>query len=270
MKKMKRFSIIRISCLGLMSIKRVWIIGLLYCFAVLCCLLLISKQGAWSKWGIFDLVADIGGLLGSTNLNMFLIAAIPFLVIVLTRFVDESERSGFLLALTSRFHIWHVQVASAMMISFMFTLFVLAISFIGGGLLIGFENTWIQESGSIGQVIGENGDFKKIVGNLDANRIMAVLFITKFLGFLLISFLVLFLKQIIKNGALIMIILVILAGIDYAALLPVKIFVGTAVLTLKDWVNPSITLFHCSYLLIVSLVLYGITGLIFQRKDFHS
>ncbi|WP_175631829.1 hypothetical protein [Virgibacillus siamensis] len=201
---------------------------------------------------------------------MFLIVAIPFIVIVLTRFVDESERSGFILALTSRFHIWHVQVVSAIMTSLMLTLFVLVVSFTGGGMLIGFENTWLQESGSIGQVVNDSEHFLMIVDNVETNRVVAVLFITKFLGFLMISFLVLFLKQFVKNGALIMIILVILAGIDYAALLPMRIFVGTAILTLRDWVEPSTTLFHCSYLLILSLVLYGVTGLIYQRKDFLS
>lgn len=86
----------------------------------------------------------------------------------------------------------------------------------------------------------------------------------------MIAFLTLFLNQFIKSGAVIMMILIVLAGLDQTGLLSVPVFTWTATLSLKNWLDPMVTIYRVIYLVIISIVLYGVTGSLYKRKDFLS
>ncbi|MDC3414317.1 hypothetical protein NC797_14895 [Aquibacillus sp. 3ASR75-11] len=266
---MKPYKIIRISIKELFTFKKIWLAIIVYCFVVLPSLMLIARNGAWSDRGIFDLIADVGGALGSTNHHMFYIVAIPIIVTIITQLIEKHEGALYVITFGSRFRAWHSHVTSVVCLSFILTFLILTISFLVGGLFVGMDNTWVHPSGTIGKLLNDREEFQSLVANVTTYKIVFSLFITKFLGFLMISFFALFLKQFIKSGALIMIILIGLAGLDQTGAF-IPIFTWRATLSINNWLDPIVTIYNSIYLLIVSLVLYAITGWLYERKDFLS
>lgn len=244
--------------------------GCLYCLLVLTFLLEIAKGAPGKDLGIFDLLANLHGLEGSTNLLMFILVGIPLIVILNVQFIERIEKGRFVLKSGNRFRLWHAQVISAVCISFLMTCIVLAISLLIGGMFVGWQNTWLSSSGTISKMLHNQAHFQAIVPHLATYKVISTLFVTKFLGFMMIAFFTLFLKRWIKNNALIMIVMIALTGIDRLGSLPVPFFTLTATLYIRDWISPMLTVYHCIYLFIVSLVLYGVTGVMYERKDFVS
>jgi hypothetical protein len=241
----------------------------LYSLLIIICLLSIAHYEYGStQIGIFDLIASIRGAEGSTNHFMFMFLGIPVIVTVLTHAIRNIENSRFLLHMKSRFQIYHTQVFLAFGISLFLTVFLLILSFLIGNVLVGMENTWLSPSGTIMELIQEPKKFQSIIDNLASERIVFLLFLTKFLGFLMISFCTLFLYQFTKSSPLIMIILLILSAIDHIGIFPIPIFTWNAILSINDWLEPITTVYHSVLLIVISLCFYGITGWLYERKDF--
>lgn len=263
---MKRSNIIKFGITGLFSLRNVWLYGGLYSLMVIYCLVFIAK-GIYHQ-GTYDLISDISGSFGGANHHMFLFVAIPFIVTMMNQLLDKDERGVIVLKLGSRFRTWHSHVAAAIFLALLFTCLILIVSFISTGLLIGLQNTWLSDKGTISKTLHNKAHFQAIIGHLATWKIVLTLFYTKFLGCLMIAFLTLFLKRWIKNGAVIVILLIAIAGLDQSGLLPFPVFTWAAVLEFRNWINPMITLYHSLYMFIVCLVLYGVTGMLYERKDF--
>lgn len=266
---MRPSNMFRIAMRGLFSHRKAWAYGLLYVLTALFCLLLLAKAIDYPQQGIFDLLADIvGGVWGSTNTNMFIFVAIPFIGIIINEWLERHESGAFVIKSKSRFRMWHMHVLAAVGISFLFTCLLLIFSFTVGGIFVGFENTWTNQQGTIGQMLNDPDQFQSVVPYLSSLKIVSVLFVTKFLGCLSISLLTLFIRQFLKSGVVTMMIIIVIAGIDTYFSLPFPIFTRAASLSFSDWVNPMSINYHVIYLVILSLVLYGVTGWLYGRKDF--
>lgn len=268
---MKPSKVINTRILNLFSLKKVWLFIFVYSLIIITCFLVIAREGSWSPMGLYDIIANLDGIHGSTNQNMFLILAIPVIVTTITILVDKNEKSLLVIKYSSRFKVWHANVVSGIGFSFLFTCIILIISFLIGGLMVGFSNTWLSSSGTVSKAIHNKIHFQYILSNLATSKIIITLFLTKFFGCLMIVFLTLFLKQFIKKGVLIGIILIVLSVIDLDLneLQYFHFFTMTASLSLPNWINPMLTVYHCVYQLILCLVLYGITGLLYKKKDFY-
>lgn len=250
--------------------KKVWLGWCFYCLFVIICLMLISVEGSNAKHGIFDLIAGLGGLFGSTNQLMFIAFGIPFIVIMQIQFMTHNEREFVVIKSGSRFRTWQSLALITVYLSFFLTLFILAVSLLIGGLLEGFQNSWLSNNGTISKILNNKQYFNEVSPHLATYKVILTLFITKFLGFLTIAFLTLFFKQWVRNSAFIIIILIGLAAIDQLGILPFEFFTFAASLNYKDWLNPVLSIYHCFYFFILLLVLYGVTGLLYERKDFLS
>lgn len=232
-------------------------------------LILIASQGEWSNRGIFDVVVDVGGINGSANHYMLIVVAIPVLVILLTQMVEQMENPISVLTYQSRFSIWHTQVVAAILLSLVFTIFIMAVSLLLGGVLVGWENTWLNPSGTVGEYLNNEERYAAISTNLVTYKIIRTIFLTKFFGFLMISFSFLFLKQLLKNSAFVLIIMYAITGLDHLGILPFFIYTMNATVSIADWLEPMKTIYHVIYLMVVSMVLYAITGWLYERKDFY-
>jgi hypothetical protein len=268
--EMKRFNILRVSIAGLISLRKVWFWVGVYCLFALWFLLVVARKGEWSDRGIFDLIADVGGWQGGTNHHMFLLVAIPVIVTILTRLVEKLESAFYVLRFHSRFRIWQIQAVSAICLSFFLVILILGISFLIGGMLVGWDNTWLSSKGTISILLDDEEKFQSIRENLSSTRIILTIFITKLLGFLMISMAVLFLKIFIKNSAFIMIILIALVGLDYTGVLHIPIFTMMATLSIQNWIDPLLTLYRSVYLLVLSLIFYAVAGWLYERRDYLS
>ncbi len=236
---------------------------------LLWCLLILARQGEWSNRGIFDVVVDVGGINGSANHYMLIVVAIPVLVILLTHMVEQMENPISVLTYQSRFSIWHTQVVAAILLSLVFTIFIMAVSLLLGGVLVGWENTWLNPSGTVGEYLNNEEQYAAISTNLVTYKIIRTIFLTKFFGFLMISFSFLFLKQLLKNSAFVLIIMYAITGLDHLGVLPFFIYTMNATVSIADWLEPMKTIYHVIYLMVVSMVLYAITGWLYERKDFY-
>ncbi|MCM3738577.1 hypothetical protein M3215_23080, partial [Bacillus cytotoxicus] len=112
--------------------------------------------------------------------------------------------------------------------------------------------------------------FQKVIAHVTSFKIIITVFVNVFLGALLISLLTLFLKQWIKSSAIILAIVFSLAALDKTNLFFFPFFTKATSLTIENWIQPMMTVYHCGYVLLVSLVLYSITGWLYERKDFLS
>ena len=267
---MRQFSPIHYGLKSLASIKIVWLLGITYIYISLYSLLLLTRKGEWSDYGFFDLLANVSGITGSTNGNMFIITGIPMTYILIVLLIERNEHTIYTLKFKSRFQIWHSQVITAFSISLSMTVIIIALSSLISAHLVGTQNTWLLESGTISKIINNHEKFQSILGNITSMRIIVWIFITKFLGFWFITMLVLLLKQLIRSNAVIVILLIALAGLDMTHLIPYPVFTGAASLSLLDWLHPINLVYRCLYLVIISLILYGIGGLLYERKDFLS
>lgn len=266
---MKQFNFIPIVTRQLYLIKKTWLIATIYASIVLFALLLISKPIDESiKSGTFDLLADIGGVNGSTNHFMLMFVAIPVTVTILTALIKNIESAKIALSLGSRFRIYHALVFSALGFSLIFTIFIFLFSFLCGSLFVGFENAWLMPEGRISNLLRDSDKFQAIIPNLETYKVVLTLVITKFLSFIMLSFCVLFLYQLVKKSSVIMIILLILAGIDQTGVLGFPIFTWFGTLNIYNWLAPMTTVYHSVFLIALSLILYVVTGWLYERKDF--
>ncbi|MBP3040955.1 hypothetical protein J9303_15815 [Bacillaceae bacterium Marseille-Q3522] len=184
------------------SLRKELLLAVVYCLLMLWCLLLFARGGSWSDRGIFDVIADIGGGKGSTNQLMFMFVAIPVLVTILFLLIEKMEKPLSVITFGSHFRLWHTHVTAAICFSFLLTCFVMVISFCIGGLLVGLENSWLSPSGTISILFNDEAEFQEIIPHIATGKIIATIFITKFAGFLMISFCVLILKQFLKMALL--------------------------------------------------------------------
>ncbi|MFC0190067.1 hypothetical protein ACFFJY_17360 [Fictibacillus aquaticus] len=267
---MKPFKAVHLGIRGLLSFHRTWLLIVLYCIGIQTGLSFIAREGQWSNNGIYDLMANFSGINGSTNQNMFIAIAIPVIVTLISQLTDKHEKALYVLKLGSRSRTWSSLAASAICLSLILTLMILGFSYLVGILLRGPENTWLHSTGSISKVLNNKEAFQSITPHITTFNILSALFVTKFFGFLLISFLTLFLKFFLKSSAIIIILLVTLAGIDLCNVLPFPIFTRAASLALHNWINPMSIVFQSLYLLAVSFVLLVIIRQLYKRKDFLS
>ncbi|MEK5390623.1 hypothetical protein NSQ59_09690 [Margalitia sp. FSL K6-0131] len=249
--------------------KKAWLIAAVYCLLILTILTIIANEGP-SKKGIFDLIADIGGTKGSTNHLMIYTVAIPVIVTFFNQVTEKFESPLYVTTFGSRFRTWHAHVICAFLLSFILTCLIMLISFLIGGTLVGMNNTWLNYSGSIAQLLHNKETFQSIVPNVSVEHIIISLLVTKFLGFLMICFSVLFLKQLTNNSAIIMIILIGLAALDQTGVFRTPFYTLTTTLSIRNWLDPMITIYHCIYLFVITLLLYGTAGMLYERKDFLS
>lgn len=266
---MKPYKVINVALRDLFLFKKIWLFGCLYSLVIIYGLLQIANTRK-GFIGIYDLVADVSGLHGSTNQNMFMILGIPLILTFITLLTNRVEKSHFAILTGTRFRLWHVLAVSSIFLSFVLTCLVILISLFFGAAITGTQNTWISPQGTIAHFIHNQKHFGMIVSNVSTIKVLLTIFITKFLGFTMISFLALFLKHFIKQTALVLIILIGLAGLDLYGIDMIPVFTRIASLNLQDWINPWITIYHCVYMFIVCLVLYGVTGLLYERKEFLS
>ena len=113
--------------------------------------------------------------------------------------------------------------------------------------------------------------FHSILHHLDSYKIIGTLLLTKFLGFLMVSFSVLFLRQFIKSGAAILITLVALAALDQTGLFHQPIYTLMASVTIRNWIEPMLTLFHLSTLLLFLYYYMELpAGFMSERTFFHE
>lgn len=252
-------------------IKNILLIACVYSSIILIGLLNNAKFGDGSSTiGIFDLIASLDGALGSTNHYMYMFLAIPIITIIFNQLIERNERSNYIISHRTRFRVFHAQVFVALMFSLILTLFTLIISFLIGSVIVGLVNTWVSDSGTISKTLSDSERFLTIIGNVTTGKILMTLFATKFLGFYMISSFVLFLRQFTKSTPVILIILLLLASIDHSGTVSISIFTWNGTLTIHNWIEPMITVYHSGYMIIVSLILYGITGWLYERKDFYS
>ena len=231
---MKPFKVIRTGKSNLFSLNKIWVFVFIYSLIFITCLLTIARNGSWSPRGLYDIIANLDGIHGSTNQNMFLLLAIPVIVTMITLLVEKNEKSLLVLKYQSRFKVWHANVVSGIGFTFLFTCLILILSFLIGGLMVRYSNTWLSPLGSVSKGLHNKIHFQSVLPNLATSKIIITLFLTKFLGCLMIVFLTLFLKQFIKKGVLIAILLIVLSVIDLDlnSLLYFHFFTMTASLSL--------------------------------------
>ncbi|MCM3738563.1 hypothetical protein M3215_23000, partial [Bacillus cytotoxicus] len=197
---MKRFNTIYIGMKSIGARKHLLLIGGLYAIIILYNLEVAAKTSVPVKAGVFDVITPLNNPTGATSQYMFMFIAIPFLVTILTQIMERNEQSLYVLKSNSRFHVWHVHVVTALLLSLCFTCFVLGFSFIFGVLLVGSENTWVHASGWFSELIHNPELFQKVIAHVTSFKIIITVFVNVFLGALLISLLTLFLKQWIKSS----------------------------------------------------------------------
>jgi hypothetical protein len=267
---MKKFSFFAPIQYAFSSLGKTYIYWAIYITFIVYGLMIISYDPTWKLFGIYDYIANLtNNLVGSTNGMMFIIIGIPFLVTVLHTLSNFLEQNSVVLKLNSRFRIWQMHAFSAMLISLLLSCFLLIISLlIGWGLSGSFENTWKNIEGVLYQLLPEKELYSQTLPNIETAKILFIIFITKFLAFLQVSFLFLLIKIWLKNSAFIMIILIGLAIINLVLCPNLYIFVHPGTLTLWDWVYPSLVIRKCIFLSISTIILYGLTGLLYEKKDF--
>ncbi|MBP3040956.1 hypothetical protein J9303_15820 [Bacillaceae bacterium Marseille-Q3522] len=67
-----------------------------------------------------------------------------------------------------------------------------------------------------------------------------------------------------------MIILIGLAALDYTGVFRFPIFIRFAVLSIDNWLEPMLTVYRLIGLFVTSMVLYAVTGWLYERKEFLS
>ncbi|QTM98935.1 hypothetical protein ERJ70_06235 [Sediminibacillus dalangtanensis] len=272
---MKQSNVWTITRKGIASLGSRWFYVLIYFLLIILGLTfsvfynsVSSEEGLMEKVGVLDLVVFLDKTSGTTNHSMLTFLAIPLIVSIVHLLVQYQERSNVILKIGSRFTLWQTHAAFAFIVSFVLTVCLLIVSYVLSGLIVGFDNTWITKDSILYELLGDKQLFPSVVPYVSTGRVLTIVFVTKFLSFLLIFFLALFLKRFIKNIAIIFIILLAMSGLDRTGMVPFEFFTFFASLSLEDWLHPVHIYYKCFYLFVLSLFLYGITGLLYEKKDF--
>lgn len=265
---MRLYNMVSISMKNIYAMKGLILIGGIYAIIIIYNLEVVAKTTVPVQKGIFDVIAPLNSPTGGVNQYMFMFIAIPFLVTVLTQIMERNEQSLYVVKYNSRFYVWHVHVVTALLLSLFFTLFVLGSSYLIGTFLVSSENTWIYTSGWLSESIDNPELFQMVIPHVSSSKILTTLFVNVFLGALLISLSTLFLKQWIKSGAIIFVIIFSLAALDRTNLFLFPFFTKSISLNIENWIQPMTTVYHCGYVILISLVMYSVTGWLYERKDF--
>ncbi|MGL4731115.1 MAG: hypothetical protein ACRCW0_05990 [Clostridium sp.] len=133
----------------------------------------------------------------------------------------------------------------------------------------GFEHIWPKDDMAYALPQYKNLDILATLNSIPIYIIIFKTFIIKFMGFTVIGFLIIVLKNFISNNGVLGVTILLIPFIDIE-FLNSSIFINKFSLTIESWLNPSDFLINIIYLTFLIIALYLIGREIYKNKDFMS
>ncbi|PEI67984.1 hypothetical protein [Bacillus wiedmannii] len=242
-------------------------------FIVFSIIFLLAQKYKISKiyeMSVFDLVTDLTGQAGSSNMAILVFLITPFVTFSILNYIDKQERYNKLLKMGSRKKVWTSNVISILYFSLLLTIIIVLGGYLFSGIILGsFENSWVSEKGAFYELLEkeDKNNFDYYVVNLGTLKIISILFLTKFLGLSVLGILVAIMKTLLKNNFLVVIVILLLSYID-GYFLQYSLLMQKMVINVNNWKNFLSIFINQIYLLILIFSFYFWGREIYSKKDF--
>lgn len=219
---------------------------------------------------ILDLVSELGGDAGITNILIMVFIIVPLITFSMFHVLKNTEVHYKLLRLQSRVRIWNNIVILIIIYSFIFSIFLVLGGYIISGIFLNdFTNNWINMQGSFFYLLDSNDqkNFAVYSEQLTTTRVLTILFFTKFLGLLVIAILITILKAILKKSIWVILIMMIFSFLD-GINNDVSILFGKMTINIDNWKNIQSIFLNHAFLLTIFVTLYFVGLEIYRKRDF--
>lgn len=207
-----------------------------------------------------------GGIIGSISLSF---PIIPVFVFITIRLLDFENNDFYLLRLKSRIRIWNSRVKFIMIISFIYSLSIVSIGYLIGGIVCkSFENNWTLKKSIIYNCINDANIWSGVEKNITTDKILVLNFIGLFLGIYAIGLLASVLKSKLRNIYVYLIISILLFSDATQDMF--SIIIGQMTIGIEEWIKPTGILLNYIYMICISIMLYFIGKSTILNKDFIS
>ena len=227
--------------------------------------ILVSAMPEGIKLSIFDLIIlPTGGGIASTMSLSF--PVMPIFCFLLINILNFGNNNHVIIKEKSRKEIWNKQCKLILIVSFIYSVVIIAVGYISSGLILSdFANKWNSNESYIYNLLGNTEKWDQITGVIDTPKLLLLIFIGVFLGLSAIGFFIGLLK-INLNNKYIYLILIVLIFSD--AINSFSFILKQMTLTYNNWIDPKSIILNFMYLILVIVVCYMIGKNIIINKDF--
>lgn len=216
---------------------------------------------------IVSTLNGIGGMAGDTSI-IYLYT--PILFFGVNSHIINSEKEHFIINMKNRQNIFNSHIIFVIILSVIISTLVIFLGYsIGGVYAGGFEHIWPKDDMAYALPQYKNLDILATLNSIPIYIIIFKTFIIKFMGFTVIGFLIIVLKNFISNNGVLGVTILLIPFIDIE-FLNSSIFINKFSLTIESWLNPSDFLINIIYLTFLIIALYLIGREIYKNKDFMS
>ncbi|MCY7834362.1 hypothetical protein MOD54_06075 [Bacillus spizizenii] len=220
---------------------------------------------------IFDFLSDLNGIMGLTNKNVMIFILIPIICLTVLLIMKQEETYNKIIKLPSRKSVWNQHVIISLVYIFLLTFTLVFGGYIIGGLIFGFDNKWIGNTGQITVLLNENKipHPEHYLDKLSTFNILIIIFSTKFLCLSIVALITAIIKTIIKNSSLTLLCICIYSYIDAMYLNP-SLFINKSIIDVNNWLNLRSVLINNIYFIILLFAVYLIGRELYSRKDYQN
>lgn len=219
------------------------------------------------KYGIFDILVHVSALDGITGRLRLVFPVLPAFIFILIVMTDSDNRVFCLIRCTSREGIWKIECVYVILLSLIFSIIIVFGGYILSGILVNsFQNLWNTPESYVYKLAAHEKDWPAFSKLFVTYKMLPITFVSYFLGLNAFGFLVIFLKTLLKN--IYVYIIVIAVILSDAVIGSFSLVLNQMTISLENWVNPFSILINCAYLLFLIFLLYFLGKKILCRKDF--
>jgi len=219
---------------------------------------------------VINIVSTLNGQGGMSGVLAFIYLYTPILFFGINSHIINSEKESFIIKMKNRKNIFNSHVVFVIALSIIISILIICLGYcIGWIYASGFENLWPKDDPLYSLPQYKNLDVLEILNSIPIYMVILKTFIIKFMGFSVLGFLVLILKNVINNSGVLGITVLVIPFID-VEFLNGAIFMNKFSLTIESWINTSDFLINIIYLIFLLIALYLIGREIYKNKDFIS
>lgn len=227
---------------------------------------LIETAPEAANLSILDTISmQLGG--GSISAITLTFPIIPLFCFLILNIISYDDSNQVITRTTKRKDLWIRQVKLVTIISIIYSVIIVGISYIIGGTILGnFTNRWTEDSGYIFEVLSNQANWMEIKRFLTTPVILIFILLSLILGLILIGIITLILKLKLKSiFAFFTVIAIVLLDIliDNFSYILKNMYIS-----IENLMYPKSIVFQEVFMLIGIIFLYKIGKSLVENKDF--
>ncbi|GAA0608504.1 hypothetical protein GCM10009001_27310 [Virgibacillus siamensis] len=218
---------------------------------------------------LFDYIVNLRSG-GSMNVITFYVGVLPTLAILLPILMDRMENDFIISRIKEKNKLLNQHIIFAAIISVIIIVLLAMTGIIGSFVAVGhIHNLWPTEQGMVYLILENKMHFPLYVNHVTSVKVWSYLLTSRFLVTVIIAFIIIFLKTILRNNMYVFFVSQMFFWIDSFLPKGFSLFTGKIRTGLDTWLSLQEQLFNFVYLILVIVILYLVCRRLYKTKEFY-